>query len=252
MRRFVRKIARRMGVDIATYPRRQDSAYLDQARLVQRTSPKIIFDIGANTGQSAERYQEVLPGAQLFCFEPLPEAATVLRKKYSERSSVRVFETAIGDRIGSETLHTNPDWAATSSLLERPQGGGHYYPWGAVLETEVQVAITTLENVSNEIGIDHVTILKMDVQGSEMKVLRGAANLLANCAIDIVYTEVVFVPAYDGQPLVHDLAHLLDEYGYSWFGLYNLAYTTEGQLRCGDAIFVSPLIRSELDSLRHN
>jgi hypothetical protein len=86
--------------------------------------------------------------------------------------------------------------------------------------------------------INHIHLLKLDVQGAELKVLQGSTRLLARKAIGLIYAEVEFIPLYQNQPLFHDVSAWLYAYGYRCFGLYNLAYQRNGQLTYGDAIFI--------------
>ena len=62
------------------------------------------------------------------------------------------------------------------------------------------MGMSTLDEYALSKGIQHIDILKMDVQGSELNVLKGAENLLKSNKIDIIYSEVWFKAAYEGQP----------------------------------------------------
>jgi hypothetical protein len=62
----------------------------------------------------------------------------------------------------------------------------------------------------------------------------------------VLYIEVVFIPLYQDQPLFHDLCGLLDDFGYTLFNLYELQTADNGQLRYGNALFVSEQMRTEV------
>lgn len=88
-------------------------------------------------------------------------------------------------------------------------------------------------------GIKEIDILKLDVQGSELLVFKGAENALKNKIIKLIYSEIWFLAGYESQPLYHDISHFLAQFGYKPFGVYNIHYRTDGQFLWGDAIFIA-------------
>src|SRR5439155_20000593 len=89
-------------------------------------------------------------------------------------------------------------------------------------------------------------LLKIDVQGAELEVLCGAAELLKDGRVGVIFTEVAFVPHYEGAPLMHELWRHLAERRFSLYDLTPELYGRDGQLRYGDAIFVSPAVRRDV------
>ena len=79
-----------------------------------------------------------------------------------------------------------------------------------------------------------VMVLNGDVITSE-----SPKALLERRAIGIIYTEVLFVPVYQGQAWCYDIAAFLARYGYRLFDYYNFTYADSGRLRWGDALFVA-------------
>jgi hypothetical protein len=96
----------------------------------------------------------------------------------------------------------------------------------------------TLDEFCRNKRINCIDILKLDIQGGELRALKGAARLLSERRIRLVYAEVLFVHIYQGQAWFDDLAAFLRSAGYSLFDLYNFVYTESGQVKWGDAIFV--------------
>jgi hypothetical protein len=89
-----------------------------------------------------------------------------------------------------------------------------------------------------EKGIQAVDVLKLDVQGAEYLVMKGAEDSLRSRKIRIIYTEIITQPTYVGQRLLHEVLDLFSGYGYQLFNIYNLSVTRDGALRQVDAIFV--------------
>lgn len=132
----------------------------------------------------------------------------------------------------------------TNSLYPRPKAGKRYYPPdGDTLEKrEVSTA-----NLDAEFAGKQIDILKMDVQGSELDILKGASKLLQAGDIKLIYTEVCFIPHYEGAPLFDAIFQYLDSFGYSLYGIYNEMHAPDGQLRFADCIFINPSLRKKLE-----
>jgi hypothetical protein len=113
---------------------------------------------------------------------------------------------------GSSSLYP-PD----TELLDRRDGLGAMAPRG----TE-PLATTTLAAWAREAGVEAVDVLKLDVQGAELDILRGAGALLDGVrALDL---EVEFAPLYRGQPLFADVDAYLRERGFSLWRLRELTH----------------------------
>ena len=69
--------------------------------------------------------------------------------------------------------------------------------------------------------------------------------MLAQNKIQVIYTEVMFVPHYEKGSLYHDIAELLNKYNYTLLNLYDLRTARDGQLRWGNAIFLSAPMRQQ-------
>lgn len=69
--------------------------------------------------------------------------------------------------------------------------------------------------------------------------------MLTGAVIELIYTEVWFLPFYENQPLFGDISNFLTKFGYSLYGIYNAGFSgSTGRMTWADAIFVSPQIRS--------
>ena len=153
---------------------------------------------------------------------------------------------AFAEEVGTRDFFTNPAHSGTNSLLARPKDKRRYYAPNAELHEIIKVQVDTLDRFCRNHAIPKLNILKLDIQGGELLALQGAVELLARNAIDIIYIEVEFVPHYENQPLFHQIVGFLSGYGYSLYNLYDLVYARNGQLRFGDAIFLSNPVRQDI------
>ena len=225
-----------------------DPFLYQQSILAQRTVTTI-FDVGCYRGHTIKKYNRLFPQATIFGFEPNQTSWSFVSDRYSENSQVEVFNLALAEKPGKSTFYTNK-LEATSSLFPRPNKSRRYFPKEDRMLSAYKVDVSTIDEVASKHAIERIDILKLDIQGGELNALHGAKKMLESHAIDMIFTEVMFVPHYQDAPLYHEIATFLEGAGYSFVDFLATFHGTNGQLRYGDALFLSPSIRNEyLDSM---
>lgn len=208
------------------------------------TSPTI-FDVGANKGQTEKKYRTFFPDANIYCFEPFPDVVEYLKEQVGDHPGTKVVPMAMADQPGKRRFHVN-GWNVTNSLLPETQSTRRYTPSTADPVSTMEVDVTTIDQFTHQKGIDKIDILKFDIQGGELMAFRGAAKTLEAKAVSLIYTEFMSVPLYEGNPLLYELWAFLEQYGYTMFDIYNLVRANNGQVKNGDAIFVSRQMREQV------
>lgn len=238
---FLYRTLMRFGYEI----RKTDTNDLpDLQEVLGQISRPMIFDVGCNQGVITEKYLATWPDAQLHCFEALPDVADLAVKRFSGRPAVEVHNLALCDRTGS--IAFNRMAASDSSSLLQSNEREIPASYKDVLATTavLEVPCDTLDRFCNERGITSIDLLKLDVQGAEWRVLRGATVLLERRAIKVIVSEVYFLPFYDSQPMFEDIAELLQSFGYRFVLPYNLVFgSTTGRIQWADAMFVAPGVK---------
>jgi FkbM family methyltransferase len=213
-----------------------------QEKLLADRQVGVILDVGANVGNTVAVYAEMFPAARVYAFEPFPTTYEKLADRFRDNPRVHPFNLAAGCRRENGTLYVN-EYVDTNSLLPRPVSGRRYYGSENLPQGMVPVDVVTLDEFAEEHGLQHINILKLDIQGGEGNALSGAGTLLQDCRVDLIFSEVFFVPHYQGALLFHELTERLAGFGYSLFDLCHLTWGRNGQLRFADALYVSPGIR---------
>lgn len=202
-----------------------------------------IFDLGAHKGSTAVKYKSIFPLSKVYCFEPFPESIEHLKARFKHDDSVRIVPFAADSQTGRRTFYVN-EFDAANSLLPRPVKERRYYPTFAGAKSQISVDAISIDDFVRQEHIDVLHILKLDIQGGELKALNGAVDTLKKLAVPMIYTETMFIPHYEDNPLLHDLWSFLSPFGYSLFDIYNLKRAANGQLRFGDALFVHDDLRT--------
>jgi FkbM family methyltransferase len=234
VRRTVRKLLARTrwGRD-----RKGRDPFFVTQKLIKNPKP-VILDVGAHVGETAARYRALFPGALIHSFEPFPPSFESLAAAFRADPRVVPHNVAVSETAGTAKFKVNRA-SVTNSLLESDRRGDDY--WGKnLLDTESEISVRTLalDEFCREQRIEHVDVLKIDVQGAEYAVLAGARDLLARRAVDLIYLEMIIAPSYVGQRKYHHYLTSLDALGYELFDLFNLG-RRHGRLIQIDGIFVT-------------
>ena len=144
---------------------------LAAARFIRRENP-VIMDIGANKGWWTVELRHLIgERGRWILVDPAAECCAELRKL----NAVEVIEAAVGEQAGWAKLYTPGDGSGFASLYRRDDS--HVRMEHLVLE-EREVAVTTIDEILDQRGIEMVDLAKMDLEGHELFALRGATQSL--------------------------------------------------------------------------
>ncbi len=165
----------------------------------------VVFDVGAFDGRSIERFRKLFPSAYVHSFEPSSHSFAKISAAYAADKSVSLNKKAVGAQANVLTLHYNqkPD---TSSIL--PVDVSHEWTkrrakeMGILaedfsIETE-EVNVIALDTYIEENKVSSVDILKIDTQGFEVDVLKGALKSIERGVFKFIEIEVLLHGLYQG------------------------------------------------------
>lgn len=189
---------------------------IEHSNALGRFAFRTVVDVGANRGQFATFARAMFPQAQIYSFEPLDAPARLFQRYLGQDDGVHLFDNAIGEHPGAKIFFvaTSDD----SSSLLRPTNAQNQIFGITVARTE-QVLVRRLSECLAGRELQSPALLKIDVQGAELDVLRGSSDLLAR--FDVVYVECSYLPLYEGQPLLPEIARWMDGRGFHLAGVYN-------------------------------
>ncbi len=170
----------------------------------------VVFDVGANRGTYAKLVKSYAPHAQIYAFEPHPATFQQLARVAQRYSNFTVVPLGCGDTCTTVPLYdyaTQRDGSSHASLYRRAieQRGGTAYA--------IDVNLTTLDQFTAEQQIARIQLLKIDTEGNELAVLRGAQRLINEHRIDAIQFEFDQMHIFS-RTLMHDFYTLLAGYRF--------------------------------------
>jgi FkbM family methyltransferase len=196
-------------------------------------SPRHVFDVGAYKGEFAALCLDLWPDTSVTCFEVLPQPLVEIGRLAGQHHNLRLIPCLLGascqDKVEFHLAETG-----SSVLVENAVPQKH----------KAIVPMRTVDDVvSREPGGPPPDFLKMDVQGYELEVLKGAVNSLKS--MSLVLAEVNLLDLHKNVPLLADLVGWMSERGWVAYDICGLTRRPlDHALWQADMIFVpsdSPL-----------
>lgn len=192
-----------------------------------------VVDIGANKGQFSLVATLLFPDVKIHAFEPQVKPYRKFKNLFAKNRNVHVYNCAIGPTDSLAVMHVSKR-DDSSSLLPISSKQVSIFPGTQEISTE-EVSVVTLDSVIGDIQLEEPAILKIDVQGYELPVLKGCRSMLQG--FEYVYTECSFVELYKGQSLAHEVINYLHDTGFALTGIFNVAYSKDGVAIQADFLF---------------
>ena len=181
-------------------------AYLPE-KLRDRAEP-VFFDVGANVGRYSTTLAERFPEGSGYAFEAHPDNFERLAKAL-ETTRFTATGQVVGSKAGSFPLYDYKDErfgsshaSFTSQVLEDCHRGE---------ARSVEVPVISMDDFCASKGIERIDLLKIDVEGHELEVLKGAKELLRKRSVGIIQLEFNFTHIYS-RVMFSDFTDLLDDY----------------------------------------
>ena len=191
----------------------------------------VVFDVGANHGDFSKAASECFPRARIFLFEPLPVLRPLLESEVARHANRwQFYPIALGAADGHLPFHIDPvndtigSFAGFSNSYRKLHDN-----LGDIQNTRtIEVPIASLDNFCQRTGIEHIDLIKIDVEGFEFAVLEGATKILANTSAVIVETSLSRTAGGSPKPL-QDILIQLTQSGFYIVGLFPMFSHDEHQ-----------------------
>jgi FkbM family methyltransferase len=163
--------------------------YLDSSgetsvfNLVKNSEP-ILFDVGAHVGEYTEAFLRVHPAGHSYVFEPSEQHFQKLSKRLGCYKNVTLVKCGLGNREREAPLYKDAEVTGLASLTKRRLD--HY---GINMDRFEMIKLQTLDQIIKRDSIQSIDLLKIDVEGHELDVLKGATNAFRDRRISLVQFE---------------------------------------------------------------
>lgn len=200
----------------------------------QGIEPKTVLDVGGNVGQFAVASAKIWNPVRVYTWEAVPSCVDRLAKNVSSLSNIKIYPVALGEEESQISFNVNKH-SHSSSIL--PLASGHIDAFPDAQEVDqITVEMSTLDILLDSEELQSPILLKIDVQGYELNVLRGANKLLKK--VDYILLETSFKSLYEGEPIFLDVVQFMWERGFRFLRPVDwLSHPETGEILQADALF---------------
>lgn len=186
-------------------------------RELESITPKVFFDIGANTGLIAENVHERFPDWDFYLFEPVKDYADYCSEKFKEHPNIKVFNAALSNFNGTTSISkcsSNLGYNTISTLQDYGD--------------KEEVITQTLDSFLEENNIKEIGFIKLDVEQYESYVIEGSKNYFSNCkSLPTIITEIGSQNGHPCWDRVCKMFEFLFSVGYNKYDYHNIHSATD-------------------------
>jgi FkbM family methyltransferase len=198
----------------------------------------VIFDVGANIGQSVDRFRKYQKNAKIFSFEPDPSVYKLLEFKKNNDPNLFTYNIALSNKKKKTILYTQNNSGESSLLKMNTNKLNSNIP--------IKIKCDTISRFCKKNKIKNIDILKIDTQGSEYNIIRGCGNFLKN--IFIIEAEIIFNNTWKNSPSIGELENFLKRFGFVIWDFPNIIKYPQDDI---DRIFFIDVIFVNLSLLKN-
>lgn len=188
---------------------------------MENNSGGVIFDIGGNKGQSVTFFKKLFPNSSIYVFEPQESTYKKLLALISKKQFKNIHTYNVGISSNRGHLDFYESILDETSSFDKPDPNSRYLKEkNRILLTKnqnvkppKQVEVTTVDIKCRELRIAAINIMKVDVEGHELEVLRGATEVLLAHSVKFLQIERHLDDMRKDN--TESISRLLKDYGYS-------------------------------------
>jgi FkbM family methyltransferase len=186
--------------------------HIDSLELIELTAAdgaRVFYDIGASVGSWTLLTRALVPDSVIIAFEPMAEHVDAFRANTRGLPDIDLFAIALGGREETRPFYPASFSDASSFLPLTEEGKAQ---WKITNRPTEPLSLTTLDKLVRTKSLPAPDVLKLDVQGFELEVLRGAEQTLPSARW--VISEVCFREFYEGQASFSELVRFLGRHNF--------------------------------------
>jgi FkbM family methyltransferase len=229
---FIKKIFSLLGVDIKF---KKNLSFDEIYQKYVRKKP-IIIDVGANEGQSIERFSSIFNNCIIHSFEPINKCFDQMVKDFPGKNYYK-NNYALSNKNTNRKFFIN-EQLVTSGFNKINKSYDHIEIKNKIKNT-IMVKTIKLDTYLYLNKIKKVDILKIDTQGHELDVLKGAKNSLKNNIFHFVEVEIILCDYYIKKVNLYEIDRIMYKNNFSAFDLQEFGYDQKNQIKWFDMLYVN-------------
>lgn len=211
--------------------RMRNRLFSDCAKRLPNFSMQVVFDVGANIGQTTEGILEQYPSARVFAFEPVSATFTQFVSRFGGLPNVKANRLALSSTCTMGKVRSSGTSVGNSLTQKEGTADNPVEP----------VELITGDVYCAQNGIEHINYLKVDTEGFDLEVLKGFHRMIGSQSIDLLQVEASMNPFNKRHIDFGVFRGYLEACNYYLFGIYSQVYERKGRpiLRRSNPVFIS-------------
>ena len=182
------------------------AATVELENIVKDINPKTIIDIGSNKGQFIMLIEQLFPHKTIYSFEPLAEPLEIQKRFFNYKKNIFFYNFALGSNTSTKEFFITErmDGSSFFKINTENTNNIHYK-----IQNQRNIQIRTLDEIMIDQEIIQPILIKIDVQGFELEVLKGAEKILEKT--NYLLVEVSEKEMYQHQPIQDEIITFLQD-----------------------------------------
>ena len=191
----------------------------DIRRLTLGKEISTVFDVGANVGTTARLFARRFSQAQVFAFEPVPTTYKTLLENTKDIETIKCFNIGFGDKLETKDIYIFRNSEVSTVVRNSPYAV-------KILRSEplssASISLQRLDDFTVKNNVEQVQVLKIDTEGFDLQVIKGAHHLLERNAVTFLYCEFndLFPSSELAGGALSDIHVTLTQENFKLVGLY--------------------------------
>ena len=169
----------------------------------------MIFDVGAHKGQTSLHFCKLFPQSFIHAFEPSPYLFAEIEKNLSKKKNIRCHNFALGE-TNEKAFLTKPNSDLCGQVIKAQE------------KNSTSISVRRLDEFCQVEKIDSIDLLKIDVEGNELSVLRGVSGMFEGNAIRAILLECDFNKDDKQHSYFFDIFDFLSDQNFCFHGLFDV------------------------------
>ena len=169
----------------------------------------MIFDVGAHKGQTSLHFCKLFPQSFIHAFEPSPYLFAEIEKNLSKRKNIRCHNFALGE-TNEKAFLTKPNSDLCGQVIKAQE------------KNSTSISVRRLDGFCQVEKISAIDLLKIDVEGNELSVLRGVSGMFERNTIKVILLECDFNKDDKQHSYFFDIFEFLSDQNFCFHGLFDV------------------------------